>query len=245
MECDYRQLLIKIKAKDVPAFRICPISCYQYPVIYFLSPYPEKMLPFIDHTVAHEILHLKHAFFRIDRCPYFTKKEDINLWNKAGYNAFPLEELFEDLVNKYGVENTFALTWDYGERFRDFFIEQELLKSSFFLEATKKWEMHELFVTTREKMLKYLRKYDTFSIYVLKLLALDTGIKLILLSQRVSPKKLRERPVFPESYSEGEKIVEKGQEMFRSIKYISDPFVLAKKIVKLDEFVGLSKLLQL
>lgn len=239
MECDYQELLEKIKAADVPAFRLCPISCRQYPVVYFLSPYPRKMLPFIDHAAAHEVLHLKHAFFTASQFPYFAPREALDVWRKAGYRALPLEDAFRDFVHKYGVANASGLISEYGERFRDFFINRELLRSSIFQLVTERWIEHELFATAKEKMMRYLRKLDTSSAYMLRLLALDIGIKLVLLPEKAQ-KNLQRRPAFPQSYGEGERIVKEVNEKFRYLTTEYDPNTLVKEIVELNEIVGLS-----
>ena len=198
------------------------------------------MLPFIDYTVAHEILHLKHALFSEDRCPYFTKREDVNLWKKAGYNAFSLEDFFEDFVNKCGIESTIALISEYGERFRDFYVNFELLGNSSFSSSTKEWEEHEFFITTREKMSRYICKSDLCSSYMLKLLALDIGIKLVLLSKRLPMKRHKKRPKFAPCFKEGEKTVKNVKNLFQRIRYTSNPNTLARHIMALDKIVGLS-----
>jgi hypothetical protein len=240
MECDYRELLEEIKAADIPAFRLCPISCRQYPVLYFLSPYPRKMLPFIDHAVAHEVLHLKYAFFATNQFPYFTPRKTLRVWKRAGYRAFSLEDVFGGFANKYGVEKTSGLIAEYGERFRDFFINRELLRSSIFQLVTEKWTEHELFVTAKEKMRMCLRELNTSSAYRLRLLALDIGIKLAVLQEKAA-KNLQRRPTFPQSFGEEERIVKEVNKKFRHLTIICDPDALMKEIVELNEIVGLSK----
>lgn len=138
MRVGRKEIAKAIKAYSVPAFRICPISCVKFPAIFFVSPYPEDMLRFLDHTVGHEVFHLKLAFSL--KGAYFVPSEAAAFYMKGGYDPYILEEYFPSITSRLGLEETQNLVNDLSERLRDFFINKQLMELREFSKITVAWE---------------------------------------------------------------------------------------------------------
>jgi hypothetical protein len=231
-------ILAQIKGYPYGTFRICPISCIQHPVIFFFSPYPIEMLPFLSHSVAHEMLHLKHALFCSSKVPYFVRRADLPCWKKAGYSVFSYEKYFRDLVNSIGMENTHKVVWDYSERIRDFLVNNELLFHPEYAQVTRTWEKSQAY---REVS---ILKSDSMSIdakYKRRIALLDLSIRLKFLRENEQKEIWGQLGRIPTKKLDYLSCIKKITELFNGIQMPLEPSRFKELVHTLDQIVSLSK----
>jgi hypothetical protein len=216
-------------------FRLCPISCIQYPVIFFFSPYPARLLPFLSHNVAHEMLHLKHALFCSSKVPYFVREVDRPYWEKAGYLTFSYEKYFKNIIDLVGIKNAHQIIWDYSERIRDYLVSKELLSVPQFVQPTRVWETSQAYTE-----LSILRSNSASmdSLYKRHIALLDLGMRLKFLGKNEQRKILKAL-----MKSDFTSHVKEISELFDNIQMPSDPSIFKGLVYSLDQIVSLTKVI--
>lgn len=228
-EFAYEHIFQMIKSANLPAFRLCPISSVKSPVIFFRRPYPKSMVPFLDHTTAHEVLHLQHDLFAEDKVPHFVPETERDIWLEAGYRAEPLQRYFSELIGVYGLPTAFQLVSQYVERLHDFFVTQDLLRDDLYAQPTIEWERNQLLYPEGLTQLPERRR---------RMLSMDHGIKRALLRPKVLDEDLQAEE---ELRGEPEATIERRVgNAFIKMEERRDPVYLASWVWKLDEIVGLS-----
>lgn len=241
---EYLNLSLKIKDvvdqiehSPIRAFRLCPISCIQHPVIFFLTPYPSELLPFLSHTLSHEVLHIKHAFFSKPKTPYFVREADVPDWKRAGYSAFSYEKHFQDIIDLVGIENTHRLVWDYCERIHDFLVNKELLSFPEFAQVTRTWETSQSNIEV-----SILRRDSTSSCpsYECRIAMLDLGMRLKLLEINRQEGILKEVGQIPTGLNYLSHL-RKISELFSDLRIPLELSRFKEFVFALDQIVSLSK----
>lgn len=232
-----KDVVDQIEHSSIKAFRLCPISCIQHPVIFFLTPYPSELLPFLSHTLSHEVLHIRHAFFSKPKIPYFAREADVPDWKRAGYSAFSYEKHFQDMISLIGIENTYRVVWDYCERIHDFLVNKELLSFSEFAQVTRKWETSQSNIEV-----SILRCNSTLSClsYGRRIAMLDLGMRLKLLEMNKREEILKEIGQIPTGLNYLSHL-KKISELFSDLHMPLELPRFKELIVALDQIVSLSK----